>query len=665
MSTFKKRRIAYCLILLLVALFPLFVAAQIVPNSSMPGNTQPVVLQTANGLPQVNIQTPNSAGVSLNNYSQFDVQKNGAVLNNSPVDTQTQLAGWVHGNPLLTGSTANVIVNQVHSSDPSRLNGYIEVAGQSASVVMANPSGISCDGCGFIHADRAVLTTGQPQLNPSSGALENFVVRQGTINVGNMDVRQTPYVDIIARAAKISGTIQADHLDIKTGINTVSAQTGAVQKDAVPADSASTSKPAAAIDVAELGGMYAGHISLLATEDGVGVNNGGRIQTGDSLVLSASGQIHNSGTIANDKALNLQAQSLVNDGTLFGREQTSATTASLLRNTGQILSGGNISLQANGPKGKLELAKGSQLAAGLEVTERADAPSASSNADASTRRLKPGHSISLTAQKEASVSGTVQVDGTLTAQADELSVAGSTLTAEQTRLQSRQKSLLANDSHIRAKTLAIETPEQLRTEHAQIQAEHLQLNAVQIHNSGGKLVQTGTEAFTLNTGTLNNDGGLIASTGSTLSIKTASLNNQRGSLLATDSLNGSIIDIAGSAQIRTARLDNLNADYRTEIVSTGTVRTGKDYEPIPEHSPFEPELHKRYDSDSAVVLYRSKWMLYYEGNETGLWDLWGRLPVQWCRMTQRRSPQETICALRPVRRNVASISTPRPENPDS
>lgn len=36
----------------------------------------------------------------------------------------------------------------------------IEVAGQSAQVIIANPSGITCDGCGFINTNHASLTTG-------------------------------------------------------------------------------------------------------------------------------------------------------------------------------------------------------------------------------------------------------------------------------------------------------------------------------------------------------------------------------------------------------------------------------------------------------------------------------------------------------------------------
>ncbi|WP_387696260.1 filamentous hemagglutinin N-terminal domain-containing protein, partial [Photorhabdus sp. RM157S] len=73
-------------------------------------------------------------------------------LNNSANTTQTQLGGMVAGNPWLAKGEANIILNEVNSHDPSHLNGWIEVAGRKAEVVIANPAGITCNGCGFINA---------------------------------------------------------------------------------------------------------------------------------------------------------------------------------------------------------------------------------------------------------------------------------------------------------------------------------------------------------------------------------------------------------------------------------------------------------------------------------------------------------------------------------
>lgn len=72
---------------------PMASSAQIVPS----GAHAPGVISTANGLPQVNVNKPSAGGVSLNTYSQFDVQQPGAILNNSPTIVNTQLAGAVVG----------------------------------------------------------------------------------------------------------------------------------------------------------------------------------------------------------------------------------------------------------------------------------------------------------------------------------------------------------------------------------------------------------------------------------------------------------------------------------------------------------------------------------------------------------------------------------------
>jgi filamentous hemagglutinin len=99
------------------------VATRIVADPAAARAQQATVLNASNGVTQVNIQTPSKAGVSRNTYSQFDVGASGAVLNNSRNNAQTQLGGWVQGNPWLAAGTARVILNEVNSSNPSQLQG--------------------------------------------------------------------------------------------------------------------------------------------------------------------------------------------------------------------------------------------------------------------------------------------------------------------------------------------------------------------------------------------------------------------------------------------------------------------------------------------------------------------------------------------------------------
>ncbi|WP_431263017.1 filamentous hemagglutinin N-terminal domain-containing protein [Roseateles chitinivorans] len=150
--------------------------AQVKADPNAPKGQQPTVVNSANGTVQVNIQTPSAAGVSRNTYSQFDVDKRGVILNNARSDVSTQLGGFVQGNPWLAKGSARVILNEVNSSAPSQLKGYVEVAGQRAEVVIANPSGIQVDGAGFINASAAVLTTGTARFN-ADGSIAGYGVQ--------------------------------------------------------------------------------------------------------------------------------------------------------------------------------------------------------------------------------------------------------------------------------------------------------------------------------------------------------------------------------------------------------------------------------------------------------------------------------------------------------
>jgi filamentous hemagglutinin len=218
---FTLRQIAFAALVLLGAL-PSWSDAQIVPG----GANAPGVITTQNGLPQVNINRPSGAGVSMNTYGQFDVQKNGAILNNSPTIVQTQQGGMINGNPNFgPGQAARVIVNQVISRAASQINGHVEVAGQRAEVVIANGSGISVNGGGFINTSRAVLTTGTPNFAPE-GSLTGFNVSGGNIAVqgAGFNAANIDQVDLLARAVQVNAAIYAKKLNV-VGAPTMSIMT--------------------------------------------------------------------------------------------------------------------------------------------------------------------------------------------------------------------------------------------------------------------------------------------------------------------------------------------------------------------------------------------------------------------------------------------------------
>ncbi|SUO92161.1 hemagglutinin repeat-containing protein [Suttonella indologenes] len=256
----------------------------------------------------------------------FDVDGQGAIINNSRHNTATQTAGWVQGNPWLAGGEAAVIVNQVNSSAPSQLQGYVEVAGRRAEVVMANPSGIAVDGGGFINAAGVTLTTGEAVIN--AGHLESFRVRGGTVSISGqgLDSADADYTRVLSQAAEVNAGIWGKDITLATGQNDIKLNNGdlSVQKH-----QGQGSSQTVAIDSGALGGMYAGKISLISTQEGVGIHQGGRIYGGE-VRISADGKLENSGEI-NAERLELDTDTLDNRGSIaqHGAQALEINTAAL------------------------------------------------------------------------------------------------------------------------------------------------------------------------------------------------------------------------------------------------------------------------------------------------------------------------------------------------
>ncbi len=240
-------------------------AAELAVDAAAGGNTH--LGAAGNGVPVVNIATPNGAGLSHNKFTDYNVGQNGLILNNATGKTQaTQLGGIIVGNPNLKGGAAQKILNEVTGANPSQLRGYTEVAGQSAHVIVANPHGITCNGCGFINTPRATLTTGKPLMDGER--LRGYDVDGGEIAIegAGLNASNIDRFELITRSAKLNADLYAKQLAVVTGRNQVDAESLAAT---AKADDGSA-KPQLAIDSSALGGMYAGAIRLVGTEQGGG-----------------------------------------------------------------------------------------------------------------------------------------------------------------------------------------------------------------------------------------------------------------------------------------------------------------------------------------------------------------------------------------------------------
>ncbi|WP_233527649.1 hemagglutinin repeat-containing protein [Serratia sp. PAMC26656] len=538
----KMSAVSFSLLLALGAIQP--VQAAIVADGNAPGGQQPTIVNSANGTPQVNIQTPSAGGVSRNTYSQFDVDKQGAILNNSHKMTQTQQGGWVDGNPWLAKGEAKVILNEVNSRDPSRLNGYIEVAGQRAQVVIANPSGITCNGCGFINANRATLTTGQAQMN--NGNLTGFNVERGEVVVegAGMDSSRQDYTEIIARSTKINAGLWANDLNVTTGRNKVDAAHQQIEKQG--ADPAT--RPQLAVDVAKLGGMYAGKIRMIGTETGVGVRNAGNIgaQAG-SVVVTADGRIENSGAISGGDMAMASKQGISNSGSLFAAGNAAVTSEGEVQNSGSIAARNNVQIQA----ASLNSSKGSTLAAGVQQDGK----------------LGGSGELALTASGKLTAQGQNLAAGNLRASGQGMDISGSRTAGTHVTLNAGQSDLTTANAQVEAaQQLAADTGKRLNNDGGTLTANKLALSAHDISNRKGEITQLGEDDLALNQqGTLDNGGGRIANNGNNLTLNAGAIDNQSGQIIHAGK---------GTLAVNTGRLQGDNG----KLLSNGQLSMqGGDY----------------------------------------------------------------------------------------
>ncbi|MGA4064537.1 hemagglutinin repeat-containing protein [Ralstonia nicotianae] len=510
-------------------------AQSLTPDRSVPG-PHPVVGVAANGTPVVNINAPSAAGVSSNAFTHYNVGQAGVVLNNSGQNSQTQIAGWVQGNPFLGNNSARVILNQVTSGNPSTLAGPTEIAGNRANLIVANPAGIICSGCSFIQAPRVTLTTGTPNFD-ALGNLSSLSVQQGqiTVNGAGLDARGAQ-LDLLSRAMAINGAVWAERLNAVAGANSV--DYGSVTPTAIAGTGPA---PQVAIDVGQLGSMFGGGATrLIGTERGLGVNIGGNLAalTG-RLDLSANGDvtITPTGRVQSAADLAIAAPNVTNQGAIStpGNVSISGSTA----NTGSVVAGGNVAIA--GP----QITNTGTIGAGVDANGGVtQAGSVALNAAGTVRNggsLLAGQDIGVSAGSIDTGNGSVNARGAVT-----LSAAGD--------VSSRGAAVSANSVAIQAGGTLDNAAGSLWS------TTGMQVGAQRVANQGGLLGAVGDVAVTA--GSVDNGAGTIGSQTGHLNVNsTGAIANAGGKLVAAQdaSLTGTGLGNQGG----TVSARNLSIDTGT------------------------------------------------------------------------------------------------------
>ncbi|MDD9651558.1 filamentous hemagglutinin N-terminal domain-containing protein [Klebsiella pasteurii] len=303
------------------------------------------------GVNVIDIEAPNAAGVSHNLYREFNVGSNGTILNNSASDVNHSTHGNIAKNNNLTNGSASVILNEVTSNQMSNLQGFIEVNGQKADVVIANPNGITCSGCSFINTNKAVLTTGQVNLS-DTGAIDSYTVTQGKITIGDKGMNaSTNYAALLADAIAINGTVTAANATLGAGNFTFDNNTGKIATLGKTATVMQMVFPEYSIDISNLGGIKANSISMVGNTLGLGVRNKGTITANTALAMTSYGSLINEGTINGNGLMTnmVSALSMKNTGTINSTAYvTQLSSMDALTNEGTISSSQVLAISSTG-----------------------------------------------------------------------------------------------------------------------------------------------------------------------------------------------------------------------------------------------------------------------------------------------------------------------------
>jgi filamentous hemagglutinin len=325
-----------------------------------PANSATGIDKAGNGVPVVNIATPNGAGISHNQFQNYNVGKEGLILNNATGQlNQTQLGGLIQNNPnLKAGQEARGIINEVTGANRSQLNGYTEVAGKAANVMVANPYGITCNGCGFINTPNATLTTGKPVFD-ASGNLQSLDVKKGSITVEGqgLNASESDALSIISRATEVNAQIHANAMNVITGANRVD------KNGRITAIAGEGAAPVVAVDTGALGGMYASRIRLISSDKGVGVNLGNLNARQGDITLNANGKLTVQNSLASG-SLNAKGESVTLSGEHKASGSMNVSGQDIALSNGTFASDNNIALNS---EGKLTLSN-SRLTAGNNLS---------------------------------------------------------------------------------------------------------------------------------------------------------------------------------------------------------------------------------------------------------------------------------------------------------
>ena len=488
------------------------IAADITVDTSV--SNKPTLDTAQNGVTIVNLATVNDNGESQNYFTDYNVPKDGVILNNSLDNGRSSLGGVVYANPNYkeNGIAATLVITEVTGSGRSNILGYTEMFGQKADYILVNPNGIVMNGSGFINMPMVTICTGSSIYN-SSGDFTGFSVTGGGVYIeGNgVDATGTDYFSIITRTAMLSAPLWGNTVDITTGTGTYNYSDGSFSQQ-----DTGTSSPEYSIDASVFGSIYAGRIILVSNEHGVGVRSAGTVNADVSdVTITADGNI------------------VLNSAKAAGKIKI-VSVSGKVTDTGEVTAKGDIDLSATG------IVNSGTITSDSDIT-------------ANGTLVNDGGTIC------ASGSGTFSDAGAVSNSGGTIETGGGITIQGASSLDNTGGKILSNGD-VSVKSAGTATNQ----DGVIYSSTDVEVTAGAIDNGNGRILSDGTAGLETTAGTLNNEEGTIT-TVSDLTV-TGSLDNKNGDITLTGS-SGTISIDAGTGFDNTG--GNIQSGGSIELSTTG------------------------------------------------------------------------------------------------
>lgn len=339
MSLKKIKKTATVAITLSVVCAQALMGADLRTRNEINSQNTKITIKTQNDIDVVNIMDPVN-GTSHNKFNKFDIY-GGVILNNSMKDGDSVIGGRVEKNNNLKNE-ANLIITEVTSSNPTSLNGAVEVFGKKADLIFSNENGFNINGADFINTNGVTIST---------GLYNNGTVSQkgnGKVNILEKGVRvEGDYFNVIADAINLTGDIShlnytknLENVNLISGKNTVDLSD---KKNPKITASQTSNTEGFSVDGGDLNSIYGDKVKIISTNEGLGVRHEGLITSLEDVEIKAKGDIQTN--IIESKNISMEAKNISTKA--VKADDVNLKAAELVLNDGLMSVNNNIKISGN------------------------------------------------------------------------------------------------------------------------------------------------------------------------------------------------------------------------------------------------------------------------------------------------------------------------------